>query len=108
MIRLETALAVTGVIALTALIGFFGIKSEQKQRLISAPVIVEAAEPTAKPCNQPAEIYLQEAQNILNNSASRSFRPGTDAISVATAASAWMQMYQICTARQNYEGLHTK
>ena len=96
MIRLETALAIGGSIALTLVIGFFGIRSEQKQIPISTTAVVEAAQSTTKPCDQPAETYLLNAQRVIAKTTSVE----RSSVDIATTASAWMHLYQICSGLQ--------
>ena len=87
------ALIIIGMIGMVA----FGMRSNQKLIPISAPTATAHEAPT-KACDQPAETYLINAQKSLHYLSESTTAP--QVTSSATSASAWMQMYQICSQLQ--------
>ena len=79
----------------------FGI-GKTREATTHIPTATAQAVKVTKPCgDQPAEAYLIKAEHILN---ARGERDGLH-VDIATTASAWMQMYLICSQLQK-ESVH--
>ena len=99
MKRLEIVTIVTIICALIVIgIDVHSRITRSNQKPVSAPPLAVAGTMPAKACDQPAETYLINAQRSLHYLSESTTAP--QMTSSATSASAWIQMYQICSQLQ--------
>ena len=83
------------VFILTSLIFFSKVWTQTFNKSVTS--ITQAAPPET-PCDEPAQIYLLRAEDLLQQILKKGMTDGD--LYRATTASAWMQLYQICSSYQ--------